>query len=374
MKKILLLYAFDHSGHHQASLALAKAFSAVSTRIAPEVFSVSRLVTPGWADGLERAYLRLLKAAPFIWDGLYDNAFVFRCVDAAKPAWAAPHAARLQALLEREIRPDAVICTQALPCLLTAEYKRRTGAKLPLFAVLTDFYPHAYWIDDQVTQYIVPGDAAAHALERRGVAPDRIRVFGIPVDPDYAAEKSSMRRDIRKRLGLDPDHPLLLVTGGSQGMLPWKPLLKELDRLGVDFQTAALIGKNEPLRREIEKSSRNFSKPLKVFSYVDNASDWFLAADAVIMKAGGLSVAESAALGRPTVVMDLLPGQERRNVRALAGHAGIAVVRTPLEAARRAGDFLSNPSLWNGRAPAANGLRFSRSSALDIARHLEAFV
>ena len=64
---------------------------------------------------------------------------------------------------------------------------------------------------------------------------------------------------------------------------------------------------------------------LPVFGYVDNVRQLIAAADFLVTKAGGLTLAEALAAELPVISFGSLPGQESRNER-FAAMAGVALV------------------------------------------------
>ena len=63
-----------------------------------------------------------------------------------------------------------------------------------------------------------------------------------------------------------------------------------------------------------------------MLGYTDLMHEWMAAADLVVSKAGGLTVAEALACGAPMVVVNPIPGQEERNSDYVLEHgAGIRV-------------------------------------------------
>src|SRR4029453_6851632 len=64
---------------------------------------------------------------------------------------------------------------------------------------------------------------------------------------------------------------------------------------------------------------------VKVFGFVENVPQLMAAADLLVTKAGGLTLAEALAAELPVVCFGSLPGQEFRNER-FAAMAGVALV------------------------------------------------
>ncbi len=69
---------------------------------------------------------------------------------------------------------------------------------------------------------------------------------------------------------------------------------------------------------------------MRALRFVDNVYDYMHAADVLVTKPGGLSIAEALVAGVPLVLCKPLPGQEERNARVLVrSRSGVA--RSTLE-------------------------------------------
>jgi len=64
---------------------------------------------------------------------------------------------------------------------------------------------------------------------------------------------------------------------------------------------------------------------IRTLGYVDDVGGLMAAADLLVTKAGGMTLAEAMAAETPLLLYGSLPGQERRNER-FAARAGIALV------------------------------------------------
>ena len=327
MKKIVIFYLFDHTGHHRACQALERAFAMTSDDVEIRVVHSLRCFSPRAARWTESAYLWLLKRAPFLWGLVYDRPGFLAALEGVVLPWMAPAFKKVM----DELRPDAVVCTQALPAILVADYKRREKSGLPVFAVLTDFHPHSYWPRTGITSYIVPSEEAVRTFERRGVESRKILRIGIPVDPAF------------RPAGSEAPHSVLIM-GGSHGFLPVEELLRQLRGLSGPFPITVITGRNERLRRLVEKAAAACPGLVSVYGYVPDVHRHLQAARLFITKGGGLSLAEAMACGVPTVLLKCLPGQEDHNARALSGMPNIYIAENARHAARLAGEVLRAPA------------------------------
>ena len=325
--KVALIYGTNPSGHHAAARAIAEF---LPPSVIEPVFVDLSEVYPDFGPFVARTYLQMLSRTPALWHYAYDNDFVAFAAGALREAVLPFSSRKLEALLTKTgVR--AVISTQALPSLMIT--KNRRLSRLPLFSVLTDFCAHAYWPPRGVEAYFVPERGAAGELRRRGAPADRIFLSGIPVRKEFSGPQPD-KAAARRRLGLAPGLFTVLITGGSRGLgnlheaaMALKPLLGRL-------QAVVLCGSNRRLCRQAEKAAVG-TRHLRFVDYTESPEDYYRAADLVVGKPGGVTLAESMALAKPFIIYSPLPGQEARNTAFLLRHrlaeaAGSAAELLPL--------------------------------------------
>jgi len=149
-----------------------------------------------------------------------------------------------------------------------------------------------------------------------GVGEEKIRVFGIPFDPDFA--KGHDRALLADKLGIDGKKFTVLLITGSFGSGPLEEIAK---RLCGFAQVLVVCAKNNSLFRRLTR--RNLEN-VKVFGFVNNAEELMAVSDIIITKPGGITTAEALARGLPMLIVNPLPGQEAMNTKFLLNE-GVAV-------------------------------------------------
>ena len=91
------------------------------------------------------------------------------------------------------------------------------------------------------------------------------------------------------------------------------------------------------------------------------------AADIHLGKPGGLSAAESLAVGLPMVLTRSLPGQEEANARHLLAAGAAVAGGTAERAARTAADLLNAPAALSSLKSAASAAGLPGSAAATVA-------
>ncbi len=319
----------------------------------------------GGNDRLVKLYGPLIIRAPWLWGWLFhmaDN----RAMLALYLAWFGPYVLRRIVRALQATDAQAIVSVHPLLNHLMTRARVRAGRpRLPLMTVLTDLVEvHRWWVEPGIDQYVVPTDAAAGRLHRLGVPPGKIAVLGIPLRREFGTTAVSAR-EMRVRLGLDPDLSTVVLMGGGDGagrLVATARAIGDLVNRGVPpFQLVVLSGRNHHARNELE--ARRWAMPFVCKGHVGNVSDYMTAADLVVTKPGSLTVAEALTMGRPLVLGRPLPGQEDGNVPyVVEAGAGLAY-RSPGEAADAVEYLLGDPATrWEMGQRAA---RLSRSRATE---------
>ena len=175
--------------------------------------------------------------------------------------------------------------------------------RIPLITVVTDpcygFWKG--WACDDVKLYLVASDEARQQLIDYGVAPERIKVSGMPVHPKFAYPSEQAAQAARKALGLDPQKFTVFVNAGWAGGGNIPAIFRELVRGKLDVQAIFLAGRNEELKLEAEALALTAPFPIKVIGYTEQIEKLMSAANVMISKLGGLTVFEALACHVPII-------------------------------------------------------------------------
>ncbi|HEX9780268.1 MAG TPA: glycosyltransferase [bacterium] len=363
-RRILLMHITASSGHHRASCAVVQGLRRAdpgATVVSVDAFTyTTRLVR--W--GIYYTYYSLIRHQPDVWEYLYDNPVVHRHIQTLRTLLHRYQARKLSALLQR-VRPGVIACTQAYPCGMVADFKRQYGLDVPVVGILTDYAPHLYWFHETVDRYVVPSEEVKERFVSRGVEAGKVEVMGIPIDPRFAAPTS--RAATAARLGLNPDHPTILIMGGGSGFGRLGEVIRRLDVLPHPCQLIVVAGTNRALLSWCRR--QRFRHPLVAFGYTEDIHGLMDLATLLISKPGGLTTAEALARGLPMVIVNPIPGQESYNARYLLSHGVAVQAPSPSTVRQTVRDLLDRPDRLEGmrRRIAALG---HPSAADDIARLL----
>lgn len=320
-KKILLTYITRYSGHHQASLAIEKALRKLSSEVDVVSIDFLKYLHPIGRIIVEKSYFWMLKKTPQTWEYLYDNLEVLRRLE-KWINWLGIWKSRKLVRLIEKFDPDIICCTQAFPALMLANLKQHGSLKMalmPIVGVLTDYAPHRYWVHPEINLYVVPLREVGNVLVKERISENRIRDFGIPIDPKFLTERID-KRNILKKLGLGESLPIVLVMGGGRGLGPVKEIVEGLELSCLPLQLVVVCGRNKKLRKKLEKLVSFLRCPVKILGYVENIDELMKISSAIITKPGGLTISECLACELPMILVNSVPGQEAFNARFLAEH------------------------------------------------------
>jgi len=312
-KKVLFLYIAISSGHQKA----AEAMITTLNRLDPETSGLGidsfTHAYPVFGRMLAKAYLKMLEHAPQIWEYLYDNPDIEEATRDVREILNVLNSRKLHKLLKQQ-RPEALVCTQAVPASVIAAEKRKGRVDLPMIGVITDFGVHSYWLYEQMDLYLVASEEVKQELVRRGIPESRVRVTGIPIDPRFAGTYN--KPEERRRLRFNPNRPTVLVMGGSQGLGPLVDVVEALKEHWISPQLIVVCGQNRKAYREI-RERYGLDPQIRLLGWAKNVPRLMDASDLLISKPGGLTSSEALAKGLPMVICRPIPGQEERNTQYL---------------------------------------------------------
>ena len=336
--RVLILTASYGSGHAEAARSLATAFEARG--VEPAVVDHFReLVHPVFASVSRAIYYRLLRHAPGLWAigyGMGD-----RLGPDSPLAFGMPQLgrARLARLLDT-LRPDAVVTVHATPAAALAALTLAGHPVPPHTTAVTDYVAHSQWMARPVDRYCVAAEEVRNEFVARGIPPERVVVTGVPVRAEFFRLIDPIAA--RRTLGLSPHRRTVVAMAGTQGSLGrLVDVTRALLTVERPLQAVIVAGRDERLRSRLARLAAR--SPLRVVGYTDDVSTLLAAADLLVTKAGGMTLAEATAAEVPLLLYGSLPGQERGNER-FASRAGIALVaRSRGELRRRLDRALGDP-------------------------------
>jgi processive 1,2-diacylglycerol beta-glucosyltransferase len=368
---VLILAISNGAGHIRVAEGIASAILAEQPTTPVIIANVADYMTPMARFTHVTAYLWLVKHAPATWDRI--DRYQKRQPHTS-PEWFYRRGCRSLFEMARDLRPRALVATEVGCCEIAALIKRDLALDVPLVAVNNEFDADRAWMQKEVDLYCFVTEQSGEEIIKQGAPRERVRVWGAPLTDgfDVPRDHEQERASVCRWLALDPQQPLVLIAGGSEGMGKVEETTARLLRLeSLAPQLIVLAGRNERLKSRCERLARDGDeKRLRVLGWTgsEEMPKLMSAADLMVSKLGSMFNEALASL-LPIVALEPPPGAERVQYRLLEEWQVGRPVRTLDEMTEVVEDLLTHPqklSLMHEQARARRKL----DAAQRIARWL----
>lgn len=212
------------------------------------------------------------------------------------------------------VKPDVIVSIHPMLNHVTINALEDLGLHIPFLTVVTDLVSvHHAWFAPGADAYIVPTEAARQLYLARGLAPERVHLLGMPIDPRFSQPVAS-KEVLRHRLELEPGLPVVLLAGGGEGSGGLQASVRAISQARLPVQLLVVTGRNRRLYARLQSARSNLHVPAKIFGFVNNMPELMRASDVIVTKAGPGTISEALACGLPIILSGYVPGQEEGNV------------------------------------------------------------
>jgi processive 1,2-diacylglycerol beta-glucosyltransferase len=310
--RILVIHATAGAGHKKAAEAIFHGLQAKGG-VSARIIDALDYTNPFFKKTYPWAYTFLVTRLPLAWGFFFcllDLPWIQPLVRVLRRVYNGLNARALQEYLGQG-QFDAVIATQFLSAEVCAYLKRTGRIKSKIICVVTDFDVHRIWVNAGTDIYTAACEYTKNKLIALGVPADNVYVTGIPTDAKFAQNPDM--GSLKKKLGLHDGSLTILIATGSFGMGP----IQKLAGLLKEFQLLVVCGHNQALYDRLKSSAPS---NMHVLGLVDNMEELMSAADVMVTKPGGLSIAEALVKKLPMVFFSAIPGQETGNLKVLSSY------------------------------------------------------
>ncbi len=314
MKKIIIFHISQLGGHKKAAENIKEALEYRAPSLDVLSLNIFDYISPLLEKKVNFLYGLTIKYFPQLWGKLYDRKSVMKTLTPLQKIINRCALVKIYKLIDK-IKPSLILTTQAFPCGIIADLKKILNFSIPLIGVVTDYYPHCFWIYSEVDFYTVASQEAKEILIKEGIKEEKIKIAGIPISIKFL--KPFPRKEIAQEFGFDLDLPTVLIMGGGLGIGQLDKIVKIIDKSFKNLQIIVVCGKNRKLYKWFKKNFSFFQNKVFYFGYVDFIYKLMDFSDIIITKAGGLTVSEALAKGLATILINPIPGQEEKNTRFL---------------------------------------------------------
>ena len=144
---------------------------------------------------------------------------------------------------------------------------------------------------------------------------------GIPVGPEFKPVSPTKQLSLKKAFSFNPDKPLVVITGGSQGAenlnIATRAILPEL----LKFTSVGLVAGRKHYEDMIDlKEYENWDKAslesnFRMWEFNTTMDELLGAADVVVSRAGATTIAEMARLKKATILVPFAPLPGKHQVK-----------------------------------------------------------
>lgn len=139
---------------------------------------------------------------------------------------------------------------------------------------------------------------------------------GIPVGPEFAPVSLSKQFTLKKAFSFNPEKPLVVITGGSQGSENLNEAIRAILPELLKFTSVALVAGRKhyenmiDLKRYENWDKANLESNFRMWEFNTTMCELLGAADVIVSRAGATTIAEMASLKKATILVPFarLPG------------------------------------------------------------------
>lgn len=174
--------------------------------------------------------------------------------------------------------------------------------------LVTDAVAHRLWVSPGVDRYLVTAPLTAATVRR--YQPDAsTTVIDLPLRAAFSDPPPKGRA--RAELGVPAGAPCVLLAAGGWAAAPLDRLASAIAAAG--YWALALAGRNQSLLRRLTDLRTTHPTLLPVGFTTDVCS--LMAASDLVVTTPGTTSSEARAVGRPLVLLDVVPGHGRENLQ-----------------------------------------------------------
>lgn len=213
------------------------------------------------------------------------------------------------------------------------------------------------------------------AVSFPGTPLPRATYVGLPVRAAITElDRDASRAAARQALGFEGNHPLLLVSGGSQGAVAINnaTLAARADLLAAGVDVLHVLGPKNLTDTHVPTTDDATGASYRPVGYVDAMEEAYAAADLMVARSGAGTVVETATVGLPAVFVPLPHGngEQARNADfLLEADAGVLVPNAEFDGPRLLAEvlpLLNDPDRLAAMRDRLSGL-VPRDAASDLA-------
>ena len=267
-------------------------------------------------------------------------------------------------------RPDVIFTKGGYVCLPVGMAAH--VLKIPLVIHDSDAHPG---LTNRILARWATSIGTGAPLEYYHYPKSKSKYTGIPINVDFKPVTQAQQWDAKREWGINPDKPLVVVTGGGLGARRLSDttvsILKKLQKTASVILLSG-VGQYEELKARLPKNSENF----QLHAFTSKMPQLLSAADVVITRAGATTILELVALAKPTILVPnaaLTGGHQIKNAKVYEDAKAATVlvedtiVEQPELLLKAVNDLLDDPEATQAMAKRFTGFA-KPDAAKDMAK------
>ncbi|MBI5927967.1 MAG: galactosyldiacylglycerol synthase [Chloroflexi bacterium] len=260
---------------------------------------------------------------------------------------------------------DLVVCVHSLFNHNAMRVLQDWPTRPRFVTVVTDLVStHAFWYNNKVDLCLVPTQTAYERGLRYKMQPEKMKITGLPVHPDFVAGLTD-KQQAREELGWDVKKLTVLLVSGGDAMGPLFKTARAINDQKLDIQLVIIAGRNAPLKAKLEGCDWN--QTTHIYPFTEKMAQMMSGADILVTKAGPATISEAFVAGIPMILSGHVPGQEDGNVRYVIESGAGVYAPGPTRVAEVLAEWVSRPPDFRQRYADAAKQIGSTDAASQIA-------
>ena len=194
-------------------------------------------------------------------------------------------------------RPDAVFTKGGYVCLPVGMAAR--VLKIPLVIHDSDAHPG---LTNRILSRWATSIGTGAPLEYYHYPKSKSKYTGIPINASFKPYTKAQQWDAKREWGINPDKPLIVVTGGGLGARRLNNTVVSVSKKMLKSASIILlsgVAQYDELKAKLPKNNENF----QLHAFTSEMPQLLGAADIVITRAGATTILELVALAKPTILV-----------------------------------------------------------------------
>jgi len=194
-------------------------------------------------------------------------------------------------------RPDVVFTKGGYVCLPVGMAAR--VLKIPLVIHDSDAHPG---LTNRILSRWATSIGTGAPLEYYHYPKSKSKYTGIPINASFKPYTKAQQWDAKREWGINPDKPLIVVTGGGLGARRLNNTVVSVSKKMLKSASIILlsgVAQYDELKAKLPKNNENF----QLHAFTSEMPQLLGAADIVITRAGATTILELVALAKPTILV-----------------------------------------------------------------------